>query len=389
VEAGDGEVPVTGLRPETTYPWRLEAGVERVEGSFTTPPLDPGALVHVTVDGTPSMPFLGLKSPCGDDSVFLVLDVGPDAEAPVDTGAVRPTPDAQRVVAYEDVTRRQSGFLEAVSFTEDDTVLALSAFPGGLVELDRAGQSVASWPAERFFGPPHHDVFRRDGLTYVLVQDFTEGVYLDAVQVFDGDGQEVALWRLGDHIEPLPDARGYEKGDYSHANSIWVDDAGDWYLSSRHLSAVFKIAGLDAPDAGAVRWVLAGDPEEIRIEGTLQLLGGESFVRQHNVHLTPDGRLAMFDNRRFFPELSRMLWLTIDEAAGTAEVEQSWTLPEHCPFQGGAWTTAAGTAFATCAPHQVAFEFVPDEPAAVARVEVACATGAQAYIPRMVPLESW
>ncbi len=388
----EGQLLLHGLRPESSYPWRLDAGPEVAEGVFTTPPLSAGALIRVDVQGAPSMPLVGLKSPCGDASTYVVVDVGPDPDPAAETSttpSARPGPDIHRVMAYEEVSSHQSGFVDGVSFGEDGTVLALSTFPGGVVELDRTGGRVASWSEDAFFGPPHHDVFRRDGRTYVLVQDFTEGVFLDAVQVFGADGAEVGLWRLADHIDPLPDARGYEKGDYSHANSIWVDDAGDWYLSSRHLSAVFKIAGLDAPDAGTIRWVLAGDPEEVRIAGTLELLGGESFVRQHNVHLTPDGHLAMFDNRRFFPELSRMLWLRIDEVAGTAELEQAWTVPEHCPFQGGAWTTAAGTALATCAAHQVAFEFVPDVPDPVARLTIECASGAQGYIPRMVPLEAW
>ena len=241
-----------------------------------------------------------------------------------------------------------------------------------------------------FYGKPHHDVFRRDGRTYVLVQESVDGVLLDAVQVFDASGAPEAVWRLADHLDPAVDRHGYLINDYSHANSIWVDEAGDWYLSSRHLSAVFKVAGLEAPDAGEVRWVLVGDPEETRVEGTLQLLDEASFVRQHNVHVTPDGRLALFDNRLQFPERSRVLWLAIDEQAGTAAVDQLWTLPLHCPFQGGAWTTPAGTALATCAPHRIAFELAPDDEEPVAQLEVSCASAGQdSYVPRMVPLTAW
>lgn len=384
-----GSLPLYDLSPDTMYTWRLERDGATVEGSFRTPRLPSAASIQVTITGTPSFPIVGLRTPCGYDSAYLVLDVDPDLEAPDPTG-VRPGPDAHRVVGYEYLTEHQDGILEAVSFTEDDTVLGLSTFPGGLVELDHDGQPVLQIAEESFFGPPHHDVFRRDGLTYLLVQEFVDGVYLDAVQVFDASGSQMALWRLADHLEPVVNGKDVLKNDYSHANSIWVDDQGDWYLSSRHLSAVFKIAGLDAPDAGDVRWILAGDPDETRLDGTLQLLGGESFVRQHNVHLTPEGKLALFDNRLFYPERSRLLWLDIDEKAGTASVDQAWTLPYHCPFQGGAWTTASGTALATCAPRRTAFELQRDQPQPVATIEVACTSGdLEAYVPRFVPLEAW
>ncbi len=384
-----GSVALFDLSPDTMYTWRLERDGPTVEGSFHTPQLPEAAAIEVTITGTPSFPFVGLRTPCGYDNAYVVLDVDPDLEDPEVTGP-RPGPDAHRVVGYEYLTQHQDGILEAVSFTEDDTVLGLSTFPGGLVELDHHGQPILQIGEESFYGPPHHDVFRRDGLTYVLVQEFVDSVYLDAVQVFDADGAQVALWRLADHLEPVVNGKDVLKNDYSHANSIWVDEQGDWYLSSRHLSSVFKIAGLDAPDTGAVRWILAGNPDEIRVEGTLQLLGGESFVRQHNVHLTPEGKLALFDNRLFYPERSRLLWLDIDEKAGTASVDQAWVLPFHCPFQGGAWTTASGTALATCAPRRTAFELQRGDPTPVASIEVTCTSGAlEAYVPRFMPLETW
>ena len=50
---------------------------------------------------------------------------------------------------------------------------------------------------------------------------------------------QLAAARQRDTIEPLAsshrygcvsriDGQGYLKGDYSHANSVWVDEAGDW-----------------------------------------------------------------------------------------------------------------------------------------------------------------
>ncbi len=370
--AGSGERVVADLLPATLYRWRVASDGIVAEGVFTTPPLPLGAQVDVVVDGTLSTPLLGMMTPCPDDDLVVVLD-----------------PEGG-VVDYADIGLHQAGFLEGASFTEDGTLLALSAFPGGVVELDRAGGLLRSWSEDELYGPPHHDAFRRDGYTYVIVQEFAEEVFLDAVQVFDPTGAPVALWRLADHIDPVLDVNGRLEGDYTHANSIFVDELGDWYLSSRHLSAVFKIAGLHAPDAGTVRWILAGDPDEVRIEGTLQLTGGESFVRQHHVHVTPDGHLALFDNRRSYPDPSRALWLDVDERAGTATVVQAWTLPVHCPFQGGIYTTPGGHALATCAPWLVAFELAPDQPEPVATVQVSCSTNeAQAYVPRMIPLEAW
>ena len=383
--AGSGELLLADLSPETTYRWEV-ATEPRVGGDFTTPPLPAGAQLEVSVEGALSPPLLGMITPCAYDSIYVVLDL----QGALDVSGPANTPITASVVAYEDVGAYQSGVLEGVSFSEDGTVLAVSGFPGGVAELDREGRLVRAWTEDGLYGAPHHDVFRRDGLTFVLVQELAEGVLLDAVEVFDASGAEVALWRLADHLDPLPDLHGALDDDYSHANSIWVDDAGDWYLSARHLSAVFKIAGLDAPDAGAIRWILVGDPEEVRVEGTLQLLGEESFVRQHNVHITPQGHLALFDNRRAYPDPSRALWLDVDEEAGTASVVQAWTLPMHCPFQGGVWSTAAGTALATCAPWQVAFELAPDQPEPVASVQVRCAGDeGQSYVPRMVPLEAW
>ena len=108
------------------------------------------------------------------------------------------------------------------------------------------------------------------------------------------------------------------------------------------------------------------------------------------MHLTPEGKLALFDNRFSYPERSRLMWLDIDEDAGTATVDQLWTLPGHCPFQGGAWTTPAGTALATCAPRRTAYELARDVPEPVATLEFACASAVQeTFIPRVVPLASW
>lgn len=367
-----GAVSFWGLYAESDYGWQLE-GPEGVvaTGAVQTGPLPEGARLDTEVTGVASVPMVAMRTPCIDVPMALVLDT------------------AGRVVWYEDLSAHLPGQIEGLSVTDDGTLLAVLGVPVGVAEVAPDGTTPLVLEAAHFANNPHHDVVRHEDLTYVLVKDKTVGgVILDGVDAFDATGGLVWSWRLADHIVPVPRPGLAEiEADYSHANSLWVDEVGDVYVSFRHLSAVMHVGGPASPDAGAVRWSMVGDPDEARLEGSVSLID-ESFVRQHNVHLTATGQLAMFDNRFGPGEPSRVLWIDVEASTGRASVDQVWTLPLHCPFQGGAWTTSTGHALATCAPRQQGFELVPGQEDPVWSMTVRCEGQAgQTYIPRMIPLD--
>ncbi|HHO49339.1 MAG TPA: hypothetical protein ENK18_00330 [Deltaproteobacteria bacterium] len=380
------EIGLYFMRPETPYRYTIEAlqTGEELQGSLTTGTPPPGAAATLEVSGSSSSPMVGLASPCG--AYALIFDTAGD------------------LLWYEDLSQGLFSFLEGVSFTEDQTVLGLVS--GELVEVDLQGRRGLSLrTGDGFSERIHHDALRRDKLTYVLFQEppDDDGFLMDGFYVFDEDGSPIAQWRLSEHHVPVPTPQvpapllgAGDLIDYSHANAIWVDDAGDILISFRHLSAVVKVAGLGRVDFGALQWTLVGDPLSPMSPdlGLENLTGGlDGFLRQHNVHTLSDGRIAMFDNRRL-GERSRLLLIEVDEGAGLATLEEAYDLNLYCDFQGGAWHTVAGNPVATCAPQDVAFEFVAGSAGgssapetAVWEGEARCEQGTSPYIPRFVPLD--
>ncbi len=369
------------MAPETDYTWTASVPTAPDLGEVTGA-LRPGALpaelgITTTVTGTASASLYGLASPCSEVSAAVIVD-----------GAGVP----QWIQPIE-----SQGYVDAVTFTEDGTVLALVgsditeyALDGTvLLHLERGTDF-----AERI----HHDVFRRDGLTYGLFQEAVQsgpGDYLmDGFYVFDAAGAIVGEWHLIDHHVPVIGTQIPLGIDYSHANSIWVDEAGDVLVSFRHLSAFAKIAGLQAADSGAIRWTVSGDPTHSPLGGGFTLTasagGIETFELQHNVHPLPSGAYALFDNRKSFLEPSRVLQLQVDPVALTADISAVYTLPEHCPFQGGAWHTDAGNPIGTCAPLRTAYEFdgaAAPGSAATFTLQAQCGSELGIFVPRVTPLE--
>lgn len=368
------------MRPETPYRYTIRAldSGEELQGTFTTGVLPAPAAATLSVTGVSTSPMVGMASPCG--AYGVIFNTRGD------------------LLWYEDLSQGTHSFLEGVSFTEDQTIIGLAN--GDLLEVDLRGQRGLELSlGEDFSDRIHHDVFRRDGLTYVLFQETTDdGLYLlDGFYVFDDTGAQIAEWRLSDHHVPVPSFSPPNPVDYSHANAIWVDAQGDVLVSLRHLSAFVKVAGLQRVDFGALRWTMTGDPLSPMVSDFVldDLTGGlEGFIRQHNVHVLEDGRYAMFDNRALFTERSRLLLLEVDEPGRVATITEAYDLNLHCDFQGGAWHTIAGNPMATCAPLHEAFEFAagsasdgsaPESP--LWEGEVRCEQGTSPYTPRFVPLD--
>lgn len=110
--------------------------------------------------------------------------------------------------------------------------------------------------------------------------------------------------------------------DYLHMNSIGVDPNGDFVISGRHTSSIYKIGRA----TGAVTWRLNGKQSDFEMgEGTV-------FAVQHDARIPEAGVVTLFDNAsgEFEDDAttdSRGLVLAVDEEAMTATLEREYVHP--------------------------------------------------------------
>jgi hypothetical protein len=364
------------MEPNADYDWvatpRNDTG-PTVGGSWSTATLPTGAQSYGLVVGTSSEEFMLMQSRCSADGFAVIINTR--------TGLVN---------YYQDLNFTSvDPFLDGLQWTEDQTFLALVG--QDVVETDIWDNPLLVLESGIDFTERiHHDVFRRNGLTLVT---FSESVSLgapsylvptmDGFLLFDGNTR-IAEWHLKDHH--LPTAEG---GDYSHANSIWMDEDDNVLISLRHLSSVVSIFAdpLD-PLFGEVNWQLSGNPEDQALPSDFLLTSTSgataTFRQQHNAHLLPDGRLTVFDNE-LGVDLSKVLEITLDTNTWTANIDAHYELPQHCDFQGGAWHTDNGNPVGTCAPQATGYEFDAGSPVNRWSMQVLCTSLASAYIPRFTP----
>ncbi|HHO49998.1 MAG TPA: hypothetical protein ENK18_03795 [Deltaproteobacteria bacterium] len=379
------DLPVYFLAPATEYTITAMAAAwpsEGVSRTFTSglPP----AYVRSTLEatGASSMGLIGTHLPCNDTAIAVIYDTH--------TGDL---------VWYHELARPGTlGVLDMVQFTEDHTILGESM--GDLIEVDLTGADLLRLEEldSQLNGPGcctfHHDVFKRGDVYYLMYQDVHEvddqvrGV-LDVVVLLDGTGAEIVRWFPEDHL-PIPDDWS---GDWLHTNTIYVDEAGDIYLSWRHQDAVSKIVGDPGrPDFGTPIWILQGsDHGDLGSGLTLdwsQVEGSDSFQEQHSLTLTPDGRVMLLDNLH-----GRGLIIDVDEGSSAAVVEGAYrTVEPICGPQGTARTTSAGNPVVGCSGDWVReYDGVTEEKLWEARVQCLqeppdrARTGAV----RWYPLDGW
>ncbi|KAL8861051.1 MAG: hypothetical protein Q9178_002564 [Gyalolechia marmorata] len=129
------------------------------------------------------------------------------------------------------------------------------------------------------------------------------------------------------NIQPMGGINGYSQRsawDYFHLNSVARLDGGDYLVSSRHTSTVYRISGKD----GSITWRLGGKYSDFKFEGF-------SFDSQHDVRPVSGGgsilRLALFDNEyNTFVQprgLSSGKIIELDVATKTARLVQKYDSP--------------------------------------------------------------
>ncbi len=364
-------------------------GVDEATTTFESGPL-PALLELIDVTTTGSDPvadYLMMAMRCDVGEAFLsILD-----------------PEGT-VFWYQQTTDHISGGL--FNPTDDGGVLMLS--PTQIEEWSMQGELRRVLTRyEHYQRRTHHDGYKHNGLTYVLFADTymvgTQEIVLDGIYVFDDSGAVVGEWELADHLEVnpadlagLPPREWWEDEfpgaiDYSHANSVFVDDSGI-YISTRWLSTIWKLGSFGTPEFGEVQWRLVGErnlpvPADFVIES--EISSTLNFKGQHHGTIAPDGTLTLFDNRRGMTSTSRALAFDLDPTAGVADMVEAYDLGLLCDIQGTVVKDEAGDLVAVCSPTGTIHQFRSGESTESFTFTASCngMLGETIVFPRALPVK--
>lgn len=162
-------------------------------------------------------------------------------------------------------------------------------------------------------------------------------------------GRVVFEWRSLDHVDPglgwtMPgttDTSGdglteQTPWDYFHINSIDKNVEGDYLISARHVSAIYKLSGED----GHIMWQMGGNAATIRTTNFV-------FSYQHHARWVSENSthtvLTFYDNASSgfnrTGDFSHGWMISIDHIAETATMIKEWGAPEP---QGGLLSGSQG-----------------------------------------------
>ncbi|MCB0429590.1 MAG: aryl-sulfate sulfotransferase [Flavobacteriales bacterium] len=117
-----------------------------------------------------------------------------------------------------------------------------------------------------------------------------ENVIANTLYEFDENNQLLFSWTSTDHIHPTEFIDGFNYNpnafDYLHFNAIEMDDDGNFLLSGRHTSTIYKVNRT----TGAIMWRWGGSMSDFT------LTSGTPFSGQHHIRKLGNGRYSMFNN---------------------------------------------------------------------------------------------
>ncbi len=172
-----------------------------------------------------------------------------------------------------------------------------------------------------------------------------DGTVVDGVvqEVDIATGLVVFEWHSVDSVSPrestLRAPKGAEGWDYMHLNSVALDAAGDFIVSARRASTVYKIDR----ETGRIAWRMGGNAS------TLKMGPGTAFYLQHDARPHADGTITLFDNASppAYRKASRAVTIRVDELRGTATLVRALTHPRGLlsATQGGVQALPNGNTF--------------------------------------------
>jgi hypothetical protein len=182
----------------------------------------------------------------------------------------------------------------------------------------------------------------------------------NVVQEIDiATGRVLFSWSAAGRLSPRDSyVRPPQHGawDAYHFNSISEDDDGNLLLTSRHMSAVYKINRR----TGRVIWKLGGR------HGDFKLSASARFYYPHDAQRAPDGSITILDNHvgpAGGPGASRGLRLQVDSKKHTATVLSAFRHPAgtvKSTSQGNANELADGNVFIGWGISPWFSEYTPD-----------------------------
>jgi hypothetical protein len=362
----DHDVLAWGLAPSTTYTW---TATDETTGEQTVGVIHVDALPVELLDLTMT---LNAPDPAKVGVDAIVFQTGCPA------GHTVMVDRFGRVIWYQDVEKvvgAEVGFVNAFTFTDAQTVL-LEVGKSVWIEYDLDGNLLRQgFLGSDFDDLVHHDLFEKDGIVYAIhshtATKLGAETIIDGIYAFDAYGQVIDDFTNED-LYPYASSPwmigGYWAGafpgaiDFSHTNSVWVDDAGDLLVSFRHLHAFAKFQGGPGTDGyGTLLWTAVGsDQSVIWPESDFTLAGVDpTFSGQHDVHQSADGTLLLLDNGLPTDGPTRAVRYDLDEAAHTLTEIDSWSLGLTCPVQGSVRDLPNGDVLAVCAIYGDAKELQP------------------------------
>lgn len=225
-------------------------------------------------------------------------------------------------------------------FTKQSTILSIVAPPSyptsygdEILEVSLAGDTVLHLKkGERGFDKTiHHEIFYNAAQQLVTltlekkVMDLssvggskTDTITGDGILVLHNKGNKTWSWSVFDVMDPLSDAKILkDKADWLHANSLSLDNDGNYLLSFYLSGQVWKI---DAK-TGKLIWRMGRG-------GDFSFPEGGQFSESHAVHRTANNQVLLFENGTQNKK-SRVLAYTLDEPGRKAVLNMELNLPLH------------------------------------------------------------
>lgn len=348
--APNGKRTVTGLEPndEISVIFKDSRGTSAHSAIYL-----PGGFPEI-VRTTPQTAGLA------DGLVLLTLSAWtPNAksyEAAVDRNGV-PTWTKTSDRSTLDFKRQPNGTLTTSRAEAADNVFAGSP----VVELDaRLEPNGTTHKTVGLVNTDGHDsILTQDGSTVLLSYEHNPATTRtdSIVQEIDAQGTVVFEWSSEAFAsEAVVDP---SVADYAHVNSVQIMRDGDFLVSFRHLSSVYKIARTahNGFAEGEVVWKLGGRDSDFSFPDR----GGRSPCAQHTASETADGHILIYDNgsggvsapmcvdpaNPTGPSVTRTrTWLTeydVTSIPGQAQVAWEWSdTKPYAIFAGGTERLANG-----------------------------------------------